>query len=93
METLIIIVVALLAGFAGWYLHGIRGTEKIETKLPQPALPTPPERCRTITYYYSDGSSKSYHSCQGHHEFTDRFGRRFAPKGTTLIRSVGGVHV
>lgn len=90
IEILVVFLVAVIAGLTGWFL---RGSPKPEGAVPISPLPTPLSRCRTITYYYDDGFAKTYHSCQGHQEFTDRCGRRLAPKGAKLVRAVGGVHV
>jgi hypothetical protein len=65
----------------------------LDTMLAAVSLPTPPARCYTITYTYSDGSVITKHRCQGWtKEFNDREGVKLAPPGTTLVSAKGGVH-
>jgi hypothetical protein len=85
MEFMIVFIAFVLGAVLGWWLKS-----RFEVA---PALPSPPERCRTIAYHYDNGQVKVFHSCQGHTEFNDRFGKRFAPRGAKLLKSVGGKHV
>ena len=60
---------------------------------PHFVLPPPTQRCYTITYTYSDGTTITKHRCQGwQEEFTDAVGRTLAPAGATLVSTRGGVH-
>jgi hypothetical protein len=96
MATIIYILLALLLGFYVGRLSAPVVVRDAPAEAPQAhsrGLPAPPHRCHTITYLYSDASTKTFHGCQGHVEFTDAFGRDVAPPTATLISATGGVHL
>jgi hypothetical protein len=86
------ILTTLAIAIASFYLGRFTAPVVVREVVREATFPEPKERCYTITYFYSDGSKKTFHKCQGHSEFTDRFGREVAPEGATLLSAAGGVH-
>lgn len=87
---LLFLLIGLCLGFGGGWLFFSQRNDP--APLSSPGAYAPKARCGTVTYFYSDGSQKTFHNCEGFTDFGLAFGRAQAPKGATLLRRQGGTH-